>query len=76
MHRLETSTTQVNAAWDYLLENKKSFSTPVKEINAFNLRQIVFRQQQPKPTPKIRVKNTVKIASLKERVKQKISEIF
>ena len=76
MHRLETSTTQVNAAWEYLLSKGKSFSKPVNEINAFNLRKITFRPPPPKPTPLIRVKNTLKTIPLKDRVTQRLSEIF
>lgn len=72
MHRLETSTTQVNAAWEYLLRNGKSFSKPVNEISAFNLREITFRPPPPKPTPLIRAKNTLKTFFFK----QKLSEIF
>jgi hypothetical protein len=74
-YRLESSTTQVNAAWEYLLSKGKSFSKPVNEINAFNLRKITFRPL-PKPTPLIRAKNTLKTIPLKNRVMQRLSEIF
>ena len=75
-YRLESSTTQVNAAWEYLLSKSKSFSKPVNEINAFNMRKITFRPPPPKPAPLIRVKNTLKTIPLKDRVTQRLSEIF
>lgn len=75
-YRVETSTTQANAAWEYLLSKGKSFSKPVKEINAFNLRRITFRPPPPKPAPLIRAKNTLKEIPILEWAKNKVSEIF
>jgi hypothetical protein len=67
MHRLETSTTQANAAWAYLLDKSKSFSKPVNEITALNLRHVNLKK------PKITL---VKNESIKEKVSRKISALF
>jgi hypothetical protein len=49
MHRLETSTTQADAAWAYLLDKSKSFSKPVNEINTLNLRKVKLGKNRPVP---------------------------
>jgi hypothetical protein len=49
MQRIETSTTQVNAAWEYLLGKGKSFSKPVNEINTLNLRKVKLGKNRPVP---------------------------
>lgn len=67
MHRLETSTTQANAAWEYLLHTGKSFSKPVNEITPLNLRHVNLKK------PKITL---VKNESIKEKVSRKISALF
>jgi hypothetical protein len=67
MHRLETSTTQADAAWAYLLDKSKSFSKPVNEITALNLRHVNLKK------PKITL---VKNESIKEKVSRKISALF
>lgn len=66
-YRLETSTTQANAAWAYLLDKSKSFSKPVNEITALNLRHVNLKK------PKITL---VKNESIKEKVSRKISALF
>jgi hypothetical protein len=58
MHRLESSTTSVNAAWHYLLENKASFSSRVNMLSSRALQKAKF-----KPSPPIESK--VKILSKK-----------
>jgi hypothetical protein len=67
MHRLETSVTQANAAWEYLLHTGKSFSKPVNEITPLNLRHVNLKK------PKITL---VKNESIKEKVSRKISALF
>lgn len=54
MIRLETSTTQVNAALDYLLAKGANISGPVREINHFNLKKadLTKKEIQPQKTPK------------------------
>jgi hypothetical protein len=58
MHRLESATTSVNAAWHYLLENKASFSSRVNTFSPRALQKAKF-----KPSPPIESK--VKILSKK-----------
>lgn len=75
MHRLETSTTQADAAWEYLLSKGKSFSKPVKEVTPFNLKAINLNRSHPKPKI-ILAKNERKPAKVKEKfltVKEKLS---
>lgn len=67
MHRLETSTTQANAAWEYLLSKGESFSKSVNEITPLNLRHINLKK------PKI---NLVKNEPIKEKISKKISALF
>jgi hypothetical protein len=69
MLRLESSTTSVNAAWHYLLENKCSFSAPVQMLSSRALQKL-------KPLAPIETK--VKIlsranAKKKAKRKQKLS---
>jgi hypothetical protein len=54
MHRLETSTAQVNAALHYLLSKGASVSGPVREINHFNLKKadLTKKEIQPQKTAK------------------------
>lgn len=66
-YRLETSTTQANAAWAYLLDKSKSFSKPVNEITPLNLRHVNLKK------PKI---NLVKNEPIKEKLSRKISALF
>ena len=47
MLRLESATASVNAAWHYLLENNKSFSSPVREITASALQKVKFKPFVP-----------------------------
>lgn len=56
MHRLESSTTSVNAAWHYLLENKCSFSAPVQMVSSRAL-------QKAKLKPLAPIESRVKILS-------------
>lgn len=67
MHRLETSTTQADAAWEYLLSKGKSFSKSVNEITPLNLRYVNLKK------PKI---NLVKNKPIKEKISKKISALF
>ena len=67
MHRLETSTTQADAAWAYLLDKSKSFSKPVNEITALNLRHVNLKKTKI---------TLVKNESIKEKVSRKISALF
>lgn len=53
MHRLESSTTSVNAAWQYLLENGVAFDKPVKQITSRALQKASFK---PLPPPETKVK--------------------
>lgn len=76
MHRLETSTTQVNAAWEYLLSKGRSFSKPVNEVTPFNLKAINLSGPHPKPKI-ILAKNERKAATVKEKIlaaKEKLSK--
>ena len=56
MLRLESSTTSVNAAWHYLLENKCSFSAPVQMVSSRAL-------QKAKLKPLAPIESRVKILS-------------
>jgi len=56
MLRLESSTTSVNAAWHYLLENKCSFSAPVQMLSSRVL-------QKAKLKPLAPIESRVKILS-------------
>ncbi len=56
MLRLESSTTSVNAAWHYLLENKCSFSAPVQMVSSRVL-------QKAKLKPLAPIESRVKILS-------------
>ncbi len=47
MHRLESATTSVNAAWHYLLENKASFNSPVKMFSPRALQKAKFKPSPP-----------------------------
>ncbi len=76
MHRLETSTTQADAAWEYLLSKDKSFSKPINEVTPFNLKAINLSGPHPKPKI-ILAKNERKTATVKEKaltIKEKLSK--
>ena len=47
MLRLESSTTSVNAAWHYLLENKCSFSAPVQMLSSRALQEAKLKPLAP-----------------------------
>jgi hypothetical protein len=47
MLRLESSTTSVNAAWHYLLENKCSFSSPVQMLSSRALQKAKLKPIAP-----------------------------
>jgi hypothetical protein len=47
MLRLESSTTSVNAAWHYLLENKCSFSAPVQMVSSRVLQKAKLKPLAP-----------------------------
>ena len=47
MLRLESSTTSVNAAWHYLLENKCSFSAPVQMLSSRVLQKAKLKPLAP-----------------------------
>jgi len=70
-YRLETSTTQADAAWAYLLDKSRSFSKPVNEITPLNLRHVNLKG--PHPRPKI---NLVKNEPIKQKLSKKISALF
>jgi len=54
MLRLESSTTSVNAAWHYLLENKCSFSAPVQMLSSRVLQKAKLKPLAPIET-KVRI---------------------
>ncbi len=56
MHRLETSTTQVNAALEYCRENKVDISAPVKHIGRPLIKSMSFKQR-PKQTKRNLLEN-------------------
>jgi len=47
MLRLESSTTSVNAAWHYLLENKCSFGAPVQMVSSRVLQKAKLKPLAP-----------------------------
>lgn len=53
-YRLETSTTQVNAALHYLLDNDAKINGPIREINHYGLKKINLEKRpiQPQKTAK------------------------
>lgn len=53
MHRLETSTVQVNAALDYCRENKVNIFVPVRMINRAFIGKM---SQKPREKKSIRIK--------------------
>ena len=82
MHRLETSTTQANAAWEYLRYKGKSFFSKVNEVTPFNLKAINLSGPHPKPKiilAKNERKNATvkeKVLTVKEKLSKKISALF
>jgi hypothetical protein len=64
MLRLESSTTSVNAAWHYLLENKCSFSAPVQMLSSRALQMVSSRAlQKAKLKPLAPIETKVRILS-------------
>ena len=53
MHRLETSTVQVNAALDYCRENKANIFVPVRMVNRAFISKM---SQKPREKKSIRIK--------------------
>lgn len=49
MHRLETSTAQVNAALRYLLDKGANIAGPIREINHFGLKKISLQKRPVQP---------------------------
>lgn len=73
-YRLETSVTQANAAWEYLLHTGKSFSKPVNEITPLNLR--LLKLKGPRPQKQIKIVSNQIIKKKVKTISEKISSLF
>jgi hypothetical protein len=62
MHRLETSTAQVDAALRYLLDKGANIAGPVREINHFGLKRISLEKRpiQPQKSPREHFQDAMK----------------